>query len=189
MDTDRVILLLAVLTVVGHGVLIVGLGAAVAGRFGRAAAFRAWIAKVVAPSGLHLALVVAAVAMGGSLFLSGVAHFPPCHLCWYQRIAMYPLVPLLLVAAVRRDHLVWRTVWALPAIGSVISIYHYQLERFPDQSALACDADVPCSVSWVWKFHYISVPLMALTAFALIALFLWLDYRTTTREEGAHTHG
>jgi disulfide bond formation protein DsbB len=112
--------------------------------------------------------------MGGSLYFSEVANYTPCPLCWYQRIAMYPLVVILGIAALRSDLAVRRYVLPLVAIGSVISIYHYQLERFPSQTSVACSADVPCTVVWIWRFHYISIPFMALSAFALIAALLLL---------------
>src|SRR4051812_43692595 len=46
---------------------------------------------------LWLAFLVAATATAGSLYFSEHAHFVPCNLCWYQRIAMYPLSLLLLI--------------------------------------------------------------------------------------------
>ena len=52
---------------------------------------------------LTLAWIVALVAMLGSLYFSEVAHFIPCEYCWYQRIAMYPLVLILGIAAYRQD--------------------------------------------------------------------------------------
>ena len=51
---------------------------------------------------LWIAFLVAAVAMAGSLYFSEVANYIPCRLCWFQRIAMYPLAVILLVAAIRR---------------------------------------------------------------------------------------
>ena len=51
--------------------------------------------------------VIAVVSMAGSLYLSEVAHFLPCRLCWYQRIGMYPLAVILVIAAIRRDTRVW----------------------------------------------------------------------------------
>ncbi|HZC29968.1 MAG TPA: disulfide bond formation protein B, partial [Gaiellaceae bacterium] len=53
---------------------------------------------------LWAAFVVAALATGGSLFLSEIAGFIPCELCWYQRICMYPLSILTLFAAWHGDH-------------------------------------------------------------------------------------
>ena len=76
--------------------------------------------------------------MGGSLYYSEVAHYTPCALCWYQRIAMYPLVLLLGIAAFRRD--IGIRLYAIPlaAIGAVISAYHYLLEWGIDVSRGAC---------------------------------------------------
>lgn len=124
--------------------------------------------ETLGPSALWLAFLVALTATLGSLYLSEAAHFVPCELCWYQRIAMYPLAPILLVAAYRHDAGVWRYVVPVAAIGAAISIYHYQLERFPEQGSASCSPEAPCTVVWIWKFHFISIPFMALSAFALI---------------------
>lgn len=39
----------------------------------------------------YTAWTIALASMAGSLFFSEVMQFAPCVLCWYQRIAMYPL--------------------------------------------------------------------------------------------------
>ncbi len=119
---------------------------------------------------LPLAFAVALVCTLGSLYLSEVAKFPPCELCWFQRIAMYPQVVILGVAMLRRDTSVkWYSV-PIVVIGLGISIYHYLIERFPDSVSFSCSDDVPCSVVWVWKFHFLSIPAMAGIGFALIAV-------------------
>jgi disulfide bond formation protein DsbB len=130
--------------------------------------------EALGPQVLPLALVVALVATLGSLYLSEVAHFEPCRLCWYQRIAMYPLALVLGVAVVRRDQAVRPYALALALAGLPISAYHYLVERFPTLEAAGCSPDNPCSIVWVWHFHYISIPLMAASAFALIAALLLL---------------
>src|SRR6266536_1136501 len=88
--THDVIVALAVLGVVGQvlgGLLIlVGL-LALAGVRGPLHALR----NVLWGYELWVAFIVAAIATGGSLFFSEIAHFVPCELCWYQRICMYPL--------------------------------------------------------------------------------------------------
>jgi disulfide bond formation protein DsbB len=121
-----------------------------------------------------LALVVALVATLGSQWLSEGAHFLPCKLCWYQRTMMYPLVPILAVATFRRDLGVRPYALALTAVGLPISVYHFLLERFPSLESGACEISNPCTIVWVWRFHYVSIPLMAATAFALIATILLL---------------
>lgn len=182
MNVETMTTLFALLTVVAN-IAIIGIAViAVADRDGFGGLTRsAW--ATLGPSALWLAFAVALTATLGSLYLSEVAHFVPCTLCWYQRIAMYPLVPILLVAAVKRDAAVWRYAAPLAVIGSAISIYHYQLERFPDQTSVSCTLEAPCTVVWIWRFHYISIPFMALSGFALIIALL-LVARVTSPDRG-----
>jgi thiol-disulfide isomerase/thioredoxin len=121
---------------------------------------------------LRLAFLVALVAALGSLYLSEVAGLVPCTLCWFQRAAMYPLAVVLGVAAYRRDLAVRPYAIALAGAGAAISIYHYLLERFPALDAGACDPRNPCTLTWVWRFHYLSIPLLAGTGFALVIALL-----------------
>jgi cytochrome c biogenesis protein CcmG/thiol:disulfide interchange protein DsbE len=136
-------------------------------------AARLRVALAAGPSQVfRVAFLVALVATLGSLYLSEVAGFVPCTLCWYQRAAMYPLALLLGVAALRRDLAVRPYAVALAGIGAAVSAYHHLLERFPAIDAGACDPDNPCTLVWVWQLHYLSIPLMAGTAFALVAALL-----------------
>ena len=64
------------------------------------------------------AFIVASIATGGSLFLSEIAGFVPCELCWYQRICMYPLSLLCLLIAVHGDYRVARYLLPLPVVGA-----------------------------------------------------------------------
>lgn len=131
---------------------------------------------------LPLAALVGLTALLGSLYYSEVAHYIPCRLCWYQRIAMYPMPLLLGIAAFRRDHDIRRYVIPLALVGAAISIYHYQLEWFPSQSSPACTLDAPCTVRWVFELGFISMPYMALSGFALIAWLAWIaGQRPATR--------
>ena len=130
------------------------------------------VGAALAPSVLPLALAVALTATLGSLYLSEVANFPPCRLCWYQRIAVYPLVPLLALAWWRRDRSVRPYALSLVAIGLPISLYHVAVERMPSLEGGACDPANPCSIIWVERFGYLTIPAMAATAQALVATLL-----------------
>jgi disulfide bond formation protein DsbB len=120
---------------------------------------------------LPAAAAVAVIATWGSLYLSEVANFLPCEYCWYQRIAMYPLALILVIAAVTRDLRIWRYALPLAVIGAGVSIYHYWLQENPDGPA-ACSAGVPCSVRYVDELGFVSIPWMAMSAFILIAVLL-----------------
>ncbi len=117
---------------------------------------------------LPLGFAVALTTTLGSLYLSEIAKFPPCELCWYQRICMYPNVALFAVAWWRRDRDVRFYVLPLVVVGAVIATYHYLLERFPDTVSSSCSTDIPCETVWVWKFHFLSIPGMAWIGFLLL---------------------
>jgi disulfide bond formation protein DsbB len=174
MTTDQVSLflaLLAVLAEIGSLVLVVTL---IAHAARPAAAWPRDVLSWVSPLALVLAAVVAAVAMLGSLYFSEVAHFPPCRLCWYQRICMYPLVPILAIAAARRDRAVRWYALPLAVIGAAISTWHVLVERFPSLESGACDPANPCTIIWVEKLGYLTIPTMALSGFVVIGLLLVL---------------
>lgn len=121
---------------------------------------------------LPMAAAIATVTTLGSLYYSEIAGYPPCTLCWYQRIAIYPQVVVLWVAAARRDTSVWLTSTLLAAIGVVISAWHVVIERNP---ALAgpCDPSNPCTLKWVEEFGVLTIPTMAAIAgLSFIALTL-----------------
>jgi disulfide bond formation protein DsbB len=169
---DQVSLFLALLAVVAQvgGLVLVG-----AALFPRA---RAAVRAAVGPVAMSLAAAVAATCTAGSLYFSEIADFPPCRLCWYQRIAMYPLVPLLALAAWRRDAAA--RIYASPLViaGAAIATYHVVLERVPSLESGACELANPCTIIWVERLGYLTIPTMALTGFVVIGLLL----AYTTRE-------
>ena len=171
--------LLALTALVGTVALVATAVAARRDPDGPAAALMADIA----PAALPLAAVVAATAMGGSLFISEVLGYPPCTLCWYQRIAMYPLAVILGIAAVRRDPGVRVYVWPLAGSGAVIAAYHYTIQWMPDLDATACAVDNPCTAVFMREFGFVSIPFMALAGFLAISALLWVATGTPTADD------
>jgi disulfide bond formation protein DsbB len=126
---------------------------------------------------LPLAWLVALTATLGSLYFSEVANFEPCTLCWYQRIAMYPLAVILGIAALRKDRRVWIYGVPLAGIGAAIAGYHYLVERFPDLDQGACSATLPCTFVWFEELGFVTLPFMALAGFLFIIALLTLPTR------------
>jgi disulfide bond formation protein DsbB len=134
--------------------------------------------REVGGAALWIAWGVAAIATAGSLYYSEIAGFTPCELCWYQRIAMYPLVVILGIAAWRNDRSVARAALPLAAIGGAISSYHSLIQRFPELTGgTSCDPAAPCTAILVWQLGYLSIPLMALSGFGLIATLVLVATR------------
>jgi disulfide bond formation protein DsbB len=172
-DTDVVTLFFALLATLAQVVVVVAvvlwLGAKGSPSIART---KASVLSVVGPQALPLAAVVAVVCTLGSLYLSEVAHFLPCRLCWFQRTAMYPLVVVLGVAAVRRDLGARLTGSILAGIGACVSVWHLLVERYPNLESGSCDPNNPCSFKWVEELGYLTIPGMALSGFALILVLL-----------------
>ena len=125
---------------------------------------------------LWLAFLVSAVATGGSLFFSEIAHFVPCELCWFQRICMYPLSIATLLAALANDRRASRYLLPLPLVGAGVSVYHLLVENGVVKETQACLISAPggCGVKWIDEFGYVTIPTLALTGFALCFAFLLL---------------
>jgi disulfide bond formation protein DsbB len=174
MDTTVVMSRFFALLTIAANLLVLGaIVLLVAARRSPAAArLKADIRELLRTYALPFAWLVALTATIGSLYYSEVANFVPCKLCWYQRIAMYPLVVILGIAAIRRDVHVRRYVVPVVGIGAAIAIFHYYLQRFPESTTGSCDPTAPCTSTWVWQFNFVSIPFMALSAFALIATLL-----------------
>jgi disulfide bond formation protein DsbB len=173
--THDVIVVLSVLGVIGQvlaaGMLMIGLLALVGVR-GPLNALRSGVEGYE----LWLAFVVASIATGGSLFFSEIAHFVPCELCWYQRICMYPLSITTLLAALFDDPRAARYLLPLPVVGAGVSVYHLLVENGVVGESLTCRISAPggCTVKWIDEFGYMTIPTLALTAFALVFAFLLL---------------
>ena len=173
--THDVIVVLSALGVIGQvlaaGMLMIGLLALVGVR-GPLNALRSGVEGYE----LWLAFVVASIATGGSLFFSEIAHFVPCELCWYQRICMYPLSITTLLAALFDDPRAARYLLPLPVVGAGVSVYHLLVENGVVGESLTCRISAPggCTVKWINEFGYMTIPTLALTAFALVFAFLLL---------------
>jgi disulfide bond formation protein DsbB len=132
---------------------------------------------------LFIAWAASVIAMFGSLFFSEIRHYEPCELCWYQRILMYPMVILLGMAVVKKDFKISVYAMVLSAIGGVISLYHFLLQKvsFISDAAPACGR-IPCSGQYINWFGFITIPFLALTAFMIIFICSFLIWKKTKEE-------
>lgn len=121
----------------------------------------------------YLAWIIALVATVGSLFFSEVMELPPCVLCWYQRIAMYPIVLIVGTGIILKDKRLKIYSMPLCLVGLAISIYHNLLYYgiIPD-SITPCTAGISCTSRQIEWLGFITIPLMALIAFVSVAVCL-----------------
>ena len=184
MSNDTVSLFLAMLAVLALAFVVASAVVALVARTrGLGPGLASW-RDAASDASLLLALGVAATCTLGSLYMSEVRHFVPCDLCWYQRIAMYPLVVVLAVAVIARDKAVWRYVLPVALLGAAVSTYHYLHERFPESVTTACSLEASCSTLWIWEFHFLSLPGMAWVGFITICTLMLIARSALRREAG-----
>jgi disulfide bond formation protein DsbB len=130
------------------------------------------------PYALYIGFTQALVATLGSLYLSEILHLPPCMLCWYQRIAMYPLAVILGVAILRKERRVFEYVLPLAIIGWLIALYHSLLQWhiIPDKLA-PCAQGISCTTVQVHLLGFITIPFMSLMAFSVVIISMLIEWR------------
>jgi disulfide bond formation protein DsbB len=133
---------------------------------------------------LYIAWVVALVATLGSLYFQYVMHFPPCVLCWYQRIAMYPLVVIIPIGIVKKDTVLPLYLMAMGVIGSLIGLYHNLLYyKIIPESLAPCIAGFSCTTKFIEWFGFVTIPLLSLVALIIITVCGFAAYKGAQHDQ------
>jgi disulfide bond formation protein DsbB len=129
---------------------------------------------------VFLCWLLACIAALGSLFFSEVMGYPPCVLCWYQRICMYPLVLVLPAGLFPFDKNIVRYALPLALLGSLIAVFHLLLVAgYIPESIKPCIQGIPCTEVQVVWFGFLTIPLLSALSFFLIsALLLRVHFRS-----------
>jgi disulfide bond formation protein DsbB len=131
---------------------------------------------------VFLSWLVATISTLGALFLGEVMGYTPCVLCWYQRIFMFPLVLILAAGLFPPDPRVVRYALPTTLVGLGIAVYHMLLiEGLISESVSPCTQGVPCTEVQVMWFGFVTIPLLSVAAFAVIAALLIAAYFKSSR--------
>jgi len=128
----------------------------------------------------YIALFLSLIATLGSLFISEIAQFKPCVLCWYQRIAMYPQPFLLFIAIFRKENVLKPYLITMNIIGSLLALEHYLLQVLPKSQFITCNKAltgiaVSCTENYHFYFGFMSFPLMAFIIFVLLIIIILMS--------------
>lgn len=122
---------------------------------------------------LLAAWLTALISSLGALFLSEVMELEPCVLCWYQRVAMFPLILTLGIGVYTQDASSVKYALPLAATGWLLASYHCLLYGgFIPKRIQPCGKGASCSEQKLEILGFITVPLMSLMAFSMILLLL-----------------
>ena len=168
--------------VAGTGAVLIVSARLFASRISSAGVIGARVAAMRA----QLTLAVSATAMLGSLYFSESAHYVPCRLCWFQRIAMYPIAAIALIALIRRDSGARWYVVPIATIGAGISTYHYLIEWGVLNDSESCGLFGPsCAAVWYREFGFVTMAFGALAGFVAIIVLNTVSFDAASIPEEA----
>lgn len=133
---------------------------------------------------LFLIIVISFISTFGSLYFSEVLKFPPCNLCWYQRIFAYPIFIISVIALVKKEYSIFKYTFVLSIIGGIIAFYHILYENNLVGHYGVCGVGVDCATKYVEYFGFVTLPVLSFCSFGLIAIFSLLPkfiYRSITK--------
>ncbi|OPD40921.1 disulfide oxidoreductase [Bacillus thuringiensis] len=129
------------------------------------------------------AWTIATSAMLISLFFSEWMKLPPCDLCWYQRMAMYPLVLILGIGMYRKDPAVSTYAFPFACLGLMLSVYQITIQTFPASEMKICSVGVSCLEDYLNLFGFISIPMLYFVGFLAIIILLYIKSDRETKEQ------
>lgn len=128
---------------------------------------------------IAIAWTIATSAMLISLIFS---ELPPCDLCWYQRMAMYPLVLILGIGMYRKDPYVSTYAFPFACIGLLIAVYQIIIQAFPTSEMKICSVGVSCTEDYLNLFGFISIPMLSFVGFLAIIMLLYIKPDRETKD-------
>ena len=128
--------------------------------------FIEWIEK----NAMYFIIAQVVVALLGSLYFSDVQGFEPCVLCWYQRIFMYSLLPIIIISMVRKDNKIYQFTLPMAIMGISISTYHNLLYTGIIKNEDFCSRGISCTSKYIEYFGFVTIPFLAFTGFAVIII-------------------
>ena len=133
-------------------------------------------------SGLYFAWIIACCATFGSLYFGEITHHEPCSLCWYQRIAIFPLSIILGIAAFKHNDKIIPYVLPLALIGLAFAIIHVFLQYAPNNFLESfCTGKEACAVKRS-LFGRGSLSVLSLIGFALLNLSLFFAWKSVSKD-------
>lgn len=125
---------------------------------------------------LQLSFLVATMGALGSLYFSEILKYPPCVLCWYQRICLYPLVFIFGTALWYNDSKYKRYAVPFVVVGALIAVYHNLIYYGVIAEALTpCTGGVPCSSKQLELYGFITIPVLSLVGFIALGILIGVD--------------
>lgn len=123
---------------------------------------------------INIIFIQVSVSVLGSLYFSDIKGYEPCVLCWYQRICMYSLFPIIIISRMRKEVKIYQYILPISIFGWIISLYH-NLLYYGLIKTIVCTTGISCTSKYVEYLGFISIPLLSLAGFTFIIILALID--------------
>lgn len=137
--------------------------------------------------------LISVLSIVGSLIFQLVYQTPVCELCWWQRIFLYPVSVITLVALWYKARETHVTVAILSAFGLWYALYHYyyHFQRFVLGNTLTLPCSYgglmpACTDSPILIFGFVTIPFLGIMVFGSMLLLAWLAHTTLHQSRNKH---
>ncbi len=134
------------------------------------------IGNTLSKYGLFILRIVFVGAVSGSLLYEHMFGYTPCILCWYQRLAIFPIGFIALSSNFKNQQVVRRIIRSLTAYGLIIAAIHIFIDFYPSAGDI-CGQGPSCLIRYVYVFNYVTIPVMSATVLALALVLSFIVTR------------
>ncbi|KND49250.1 MAG: disulfide bond formation protein DsbB [Parcubacteria bacterium C7867-008] len=139
-----------------------------------------------------MALISVAAILGALIYQ--LAYLTPvCELCWWQRIFLFPISVIALVALWFKSREAHITIAILSVFGLFYALYHYYYHFqglvLGNTLALPCSSGglLPaCTDSPILTFGFITIPFMGILVFSSMLILAFFAHKAMNRETQAN---
>jgi disulfide bond formation protein DsbB len=131
---------------------------------------------------LFAQFIIAVMAIFGSLVFSEIMKFPPCNLCWYQRILIYPVALIAIAGFFIKSNDTNKFLSPFIWLGLATAIYHNLVYYDFIELIVPCSETAPCTAKQLNYLGFITIPLLSLSAFIGLLVFNTYNYLVLKKE-------
>lgn len=102
------------------------------------------------------------------VFFDSGRNIPPCSLCWYQRMFIYPVALISLISLKIKDQKFIYYIVPLIALTILFASYHVYIQE-NGSGIIPCEVGRPCNVKEFEYLGFITIPVLSLMVSVSIA--------------------
>lgn len=120
---------------------------------------------------IKVLFAVSLMGTAGSLLLSLYFKLEACELCWYQRMFLFTIPVITLIALIKKEYKAHIYVYWLSLIGLCFALYHSLLQsKLFTADTVFCNPYnvIDCTIASFTYFGFVTIPVISFSVFILL---------------------